>query len=72
MAHLALPSTTNDARLALEMRMTSRADREDAAQEAWVAHLQGRDTAVAVNTFNKRERRHRARQTTRGLMSHWE
>jgi len=68
MNNLALPPAPNGNRLALELRMTSSSDRADAAQEAWLAHLQSRDPAVAVNTFNKRERRHRARQVTRSSL----
>jgi hypothetical protein len=39
-------------------------DREDAVQEAWLAALEGRNPARAVNTFAQRERRHRRREAT--------
>ncbi|MBX3751879.1 MAG: hypothetical protein KF897_17510, partial [Opitutaceae bacterium] len=47
-------------------RLTPGVDREDATQEAWLAHLQGRNPARAVNTFAQRERRHRKRQRAVG------
>lgn len=53
-------------KLRLELRLTPGVDREDAAQEAWLAHLQGRNPARAVNTFAQRERRHRKRQRAVG------
>lgn len=53
-------------KLRLELRLTPGVDREDAAQEAWLAHLQGRNPARAVNTFAQRERRHRRRQRAVG------
>jgi hypothetical protein len=53
-------------KLRLELRLTPTVDREDAAQEAWLAHLQGRNPARAVNTFAQRERRHRRRQRAAG------
>jgi hypothetical protein len=62
----ALPPTADApaaAKLRLELRLTPTVDREDAAQEAWLAHLEGRSPARAVNTFSQRERRHRKRQT---------
>jgi len=36
--------------------------REDAIQEAWVAHLEGRKPWAAVVTFLKREKRHEERE----------
>lgn len=59
-----LPPSVSPDRLQAELRLTPRRDREDAAQEAWVAHLTGGDPARAVNTFATRERRHRARCAT--------
>jgi hypothetical protein len=53
-------------KLTLELRLTPGVDREDAAQEAWLAHLTGRNPARAVNTFAQRERRHRKRQRAVG------
>jgi len=44
------------------------ADQEDAIQEAWLAHLEGRDPESAMNTFAVRERRHRLREQT-GILS---
>jgi hypothetical protein len=59
-----LPPTTERHRLTLELRLSPRLDRDDALQEAWLAHLEGRDAARAVNTFARRERRHRQRMRT--------
>jgi hypothetical protein len=61
-----LPPASSDQRLALELRLTPRDDREDAVQEAWVAHLEGRNPARAVATYAQRERRHRVRQPAIG------
>ena len=61
-----LPPAPDDRRLAIELRLTARGDREDAAQEAWVAHLEGRNPARAVATYSQRERRHRIRQPAIG------
>lgn len=36
-------------------------DLDDAVQEAWVAHMAGRDPARAVATFAQRHRRERER-----------
>ncbi len=55
------PPLRDDRRLALELRLVVWPDREDAVQEAWLAHLEGRNPARAVNTFAQRERRHRRR-----------
>jgi hypothetical protein len=51
----------DDRKLALELRLVGGLDREDAVQEAWLALLEGRNPARAVNTFARRERRHRRR-----------
>jgi hypothetical protein len=48
--------------LDLELRLCPARDREDAMQEAWLAALEGRNPARAVNTFAQRERRHRRRE----------
>lgn len=56
-----LPPLRDDRKLALELRLVGGLDREDAVQEAWLAHLEGRNAARAVNTFARRERRHRQR-----------
>jgi hypothetical protein len=62
-SEMTLPPTSESDRLARELRLVKRHDREDAFQEAWLAHLEARDAARAVNTFAARERRHRKRQT---------
>jgi len=55
----ALPPSCDAARFEEELSIVPHADREEAVQEAWLAHLSGRSPARAVNTFAKRERRHR-------------
>lgn len=47
-----------------ELRMVQLRDRDDAVQEAWIAHMEGRDPAKAVHAFRERQRRHRAREMT--------
>jgi hypothetical protein len=61
MTHSFPPSQTPD-RLALELRFVHAEDREDAVQEAWLAHLEGRDPAKAVSAFRHRLRRRRIRE----------
>ena len=56
-----LPQTDRPDRLKLELALCPSCDREDAVQEAWLAKLEGRSPARAVNTFAQRERRHRQR-----------
>jgi hypothetical protein len=56
-----LPPLREDRKLRLELRLVGGLDRDDAVQEAWLAHLEGRNPARAVNTFARRERRHRQR-----------
>lgn len=56
-----LPTVEDAGRLLTELRFVRPQDREDAAQEAWVAHLEGRDVARAVGTFAQRLRRQRQR-----------
>lgn len=58
-----LPQTDRPDRLKLELALCPSCDREDAVQEAWLARLEGRNPARAVNTFAQRERRHRQRMT---------
>ncbi|MCK6456381.1 MAG: hypothetical protein L6Q92_07605 [Phycisphaerae bacterium] len=58
---LVLPPLRDHRRLALELRLVVWTDRDDAVQEAWLAHLEGRNTARAVNMNARRERRHRQR-----------
>lgn len=62
-----LPDTPLAAKLALELRLCPGIDREDAVQEAWLAALEGRNPARAVNTFAQRERRHRRRENASPL-----
>ncbi len=40
-------------------------------QEAWLAKLEGRSPARAVNTFAQRERRHRQRMTPMSVALPW-
>ncbi len=56
------PPTCDAVRLEAELGLVPHADREEAVQEAWLAHLSGRSRARAVNTFANRERRHRTRE----------
>jgi hypothetical protein len=51
-----------EALLKRELSLCAFGQREDAVSEAWVAHLEGWSVVQAVNTFRKRETRHRARQ----------
>ena len=50
------------AALLTELRFVPPADRDDAVQEAWTAHLAGRDPARAIATFAQRTRRDRKRE----------
>jgi hypothetical protein len=50
--------------LLMELRFVNLVDREDAIQEAWIAHLEGRNPARAVATFAQRLRRNRQRTIT--------
>lgn len=56
-----LPTLPNGAALLSELRFVNPQDREDAIQEAWLAHLEGRNPARAVATFAQRLRRQRQR-----------
>ena len=56
-----LPPQDDARRLKMELRFVPSRDREDALQEAWLAHLEGRPAATAVNTYTKRQRRWRKR-----------
>ena len=56
------PPAPRPDKLDLELRLCPARDREDAMQEAWLAALEGRNPARAVNTFAQRERRHRRRE----------
>lgn len=57
----ALPPVMDDRKLTLELRLVMAPDKEDALQEAWLAHLEGRNPTRAVNTYARRERRYRRR-----------
>ena len=61
------PSAPRPEKLDLELRLCPAHDREDALQEAWLAALEGRNPARAVNTYSQRERRHRRRETAIGV-----
>ena len=53
-------------KVSLELRFVRSGDRDDAAQEAMLAHLEGRDPAKAVSAFRHRERRRRLREIVNG------
>lgn len=61
-----LPPVMDDRKLALELRLVTVPDREDAIQEAWLAHLEGRNPVRAINTYARRERRYRRRMWMHG------
>ena len=61
------PPAPRPDKLDLELRLCPSRDREDALQEAWLAALEGRNPARAVNTFAQRERRHRKREAALGV-----
>jgi len=63
-----LPPTADASHLALELRLVRASDKDDALQEAWVAHLEGRNPARAVNTFAQRELRRRRREMAKSDM----
>jgi hypothetical protein len=46
-----LPPLDEPARLVIELRFVPAPDRDDAVQEAWLAHLEGRPVSTAVNTY---------------------
>ena len=58
---LELPTLPDGGPLLTELRFVNPKDREDAVQEAWLAHLEGRNPARAVATFAQRLRRERQR-----------
>jgi len=60
----AFATPKNHDRLTLKLRLVRGTDRADAEQEAWVARLEGRSPATALNTFAKRERRYGKRVRT--------
>jgi hypothetical protein len=60
------PPTPAPHKLDLELKLCPVGDREDAVQEAWLATLEGRDPARAVNTYAQRQRRYRRRERASG------
>jgi len=49
--------------LKAELRLTPEAHRSDALQEAWLAHLEGRDPVKAVVCYRVSELRHERHET---------
>ena len=45
-----------------ELALIARRHREDATQEAWVAHLEGRDAIKAIKAYSSRESWHERRE----------
>jgi hypothetical protein len=56
-----LPPVKNMASLQREVSMVPERHRNDAVQEAWLAHLSGESATAAVQRFVKRERRNESR-----------
>lgn len=54
-----LPPCAQPEKLRAEIECLPARDREDATQEAWLAHADGRDPIAAVWAFAKREQRYR-------------
>lgn len=52
------------ATVARQLRHVPAADRDDAVQVAWLAFLESRDPARAVDTWRRVEARRRARERT--------
>lgn len=59
-----LPPVSEPDRLALEVGLVRAADREDAVQVAWVAHLESADPRLAVKRWWMSLLRQRARERT--------
>ena len=57
-----LPPVKDSVALLRRLRAVPARRRDDAIQEAWLAHLEGRDVIQAISTFNTREWRHEKRQ----------
>lgn len=49
-----------------ELRFVSGPEREDAVQEAWLAHLEGESATNAVSRYRHQERRRRTREVNIG------
>lgn len=56
-----LPPVSDMAALKREYSLVPTRDREDAMQEAWLAHLEGKDACRVMKTHAERERRFRKR-----------
>lgn len=64
-----LPKTKSEKRLRTELKFVRTADLDDAVQEAWVAHLEGRNPVRAVATYAQQRRRDRSRlRVSSGLL----
>lgn len=63
-----LPPIEDIERLHKELTFVPLRDREDAVQEAWLAHLEGRDVVQAIKTYVVREHRHRKRVKNHGTI----
>lgn len=62
MGDIPLPPVSDVERFKQELELVPASDREDAIQEAWLAHLDGKDALRAVWRFRRSELRHRKRQ----------
>ncbi len=60
---------TKLARLKAEIALIPSRHREDALQEAWVAHLEGTDEIAAAKTYAKAEFRHEQRRPEAGSVN---
>jgi hypothetical protein len=56
------PPVKDVAKLRREWQLVPSRFREDALQEAWVAHLEGRSAIAAMHNYTKRERKHERRE----------
>jgi hypothetical protein len=63
-----LPPVADPTALLTELRFVSPAERDDVVQEAWAAHLAGRDPARAIATFAQRTRRNRKREKRNSVL----
>ncbi|MCE9618440.1 MAG: hypothetical protein K8R92_00840 [Planctomycetes bacterium] len=59
-----LPPVHNLQKLLTELSKIERSLRAEALQVAWLAHLENRNAATAINTWRRRERRHVKRMKT--------
>lgn len=66
-----LPGNTDTQnRLRSEIALLPFGLRDDARQEAWLAHLEGRDPVLGVWAISNRERAYAARHIQGGSMEH--